>query len=152
MSLLLEPLQNAVASEITTAPEIENVPVVAFKAGDLTSLINRNIQHTQGQCIVVMPPYPTRMADCPGLAFERARLTVRLASYLHHDSGMPALLSLAESISQLLHDWSPRLAYWHGRMKLETDNPWEVILAERGPDPHRIDIHFTLFGNLLPGS
>lgn len=148
MSQLFEPLQDAIVQTISALDDFALVPVVAFKAGDLQSTIEQQVKRAQGICALVMPPFPTRVAACPHMVFEHVKASISLVSHMHHNTAIPSLLTLAESLSHNLHQWSPALNNWHGKLQLETQEPWSVHLAKRAPEPHRIDIHFHIFGKL----
>ena len=148
MSQLFGPLQDAITAHIETLADFSNTPVIAFKAGDLNSAIDQQLNRTSGQCALVMPPTPTRVADCPKMVFENVSITIRLISYLHHDNSLPAILTLAESLSYGLHQWSPALQNWHGKLRLNETNPWETHFSERATEPNRIDVNFGISGKL----
>lgn len=150
MSEDLKTLQNAVLTRLEEDSALSNVPVLALHAGSLENLIARNSSGAEGLLVIIMPPLPERASEAPGLVFEDVSLTLRIRAHLHVDDSLPDMMSLAQIISERLQDWNPALMHWHGRLRLRTQRPWTLSLGERAPQPHQLDMHFTLCANLSP--
>jgi hypothetical protein len=146
---ILEKIQNAVGERLLALNELRNIPILTYRQSDLNSAMQANLKSGIGTVILLMPPIPTRtQPHVVGPVFGEVMVEIKIIENTVGNKSGKSLLSLAETVMQNLHLWSPGVSDCDYRLDLATGmNACEV---DRRDDTNYFAIHFVIPYHIEP--
>jgi len=134
----LEKLQRAVFERLRALPELKSADICARGLSPLPD-------GGRGECskIEVCAPFPTAASKyTAGPAFSEVSMSIAVSRDNLSSAGAPSALSLAEVVSENLHNWLAPAETGYGRMSLCENAPWQEIKSP--PNVSAMAINFKI--------
>lgn len=146
----LEKLQHAIEIKLNTFPDFQNIPVISHRIDDMDATLDELVHSGTGLCVIIMNPLPTKII--PGkysVAFETLHLRIQII-----DAGCFAKkdfspITLAEKITQILHNFKPTLPHWSGWLSIDTHKPWRELKDPENLGRYILELSFYANGSTL---
>lgn len=146
----LETIQHRVESHLNAQTVFKDIPVFSHQESNLENCLNEFIQSGIGLCIVILNPIPLRIIPAIDvLAFEDIQLRVQVIESPCTNTSKITVLSVAEHISAILHNFRPMITSWKGWITLDELHPWTEIKDPQKTGRYILEINFHIRGSTM---